>query len=328
MEVPKRKSNQRQALVIRISCIYGKKYVTHCASFCAGQPTQAEGFEPRRQTLLNQPRPAISVLSHPVVLTIAGLDPSAGAGLTADLKVFAAYRLYGVSAVTALTVQSTQGVRQTHPVDPGLLAETLDCLADDITITGVKIGMLATAAIVEVVAKFLNTSAIPRERIVLDPVVRSSSGHALLDAAGLNGLKSELLPLAGWIAPNIDELSELTGTGIFGRESIPSAARQLAAKYPSLNVAVTGGHLDRPDDYLLAADGTEHWFPGQRIETTATHGTGCTFSSALLCQLVQGSPPLHAVAAAKRYVRTAMEAAYPVGKGRGPLHHLYALDKQ
>jgi hydroxymethylpyrimidine/phosphomethylpyrimidine kinase len=261
-------------------------------------------------------------------MTIAGFDPSAGAGLTADLKVFAAHRLYGVSAVTALTVQSTQGVRRTSPVDPEFLAETLDCLANDITITGVKIGMLATEAIVEVVARFLTASAIPRERIVLDPVIRSSSGRELLDPAGLARLQRELLPLVSWITPNLDELASLTGTGISGRESVPTVARQLALRNPGLNVVVTGGHLDTPDDFLLTVDGAEHWFSGQRIDTTATHGTGCTFSSALLCQLVTGASASNAVAAAKKYVRDAMANARPIGKGRGPLHHLYILDKE
>ena len=332
MEAAKRKSNQRQALFILTPCTDGKRYVTDVQLFVHGNP--------RRQADLNQPQTPIPEPGHPVVLAIAGFDPTAGAGLTADLKVFAAHRLYGVSAVTALTVQSTQGVRRTAPSDPGFLAETLDCLSDDITITGVKIGMLATEAIVAVVARFLAASAIPRERIVLDPVIRSTSGRELLDPAGLACLQNELLPLVGWITPNVDELASLTGTGISGRESVSSSARRLAASYPGLNVVVTGGHLDPPDDFLLAAAGTEpgaadgteygagHWFPGQRIDTTATHGTGCTFSSALLCQLVTGVSASNAVAAAKQYVRHAMANAYPIGKGRGPLHHLYILDKK
>jgi hydroxymethylpyrimidine/phosphomethylpyrimidine kinase len=277
---------------------------------------------------LNQSLPRISPPTRPVVLTIAGFDPSSGAGVTADLKVFAAHRLYGLSAITALTVQSTQGVRRTRAVDPDLLAETLECLASDITITGVKIGMLATAEVVGVVAGFLGGSVIPRERIVLDPVIRSSSGRALLDEAGLARLQSELLPLAGWVTPNLDELGELVGTEVRGRKSVPAAAHDLASRYAGLNVVVTGGHLDPPDDFLLTADRAEHWFPGQRIETTATHGTGCTFSSALLCQLVAGLAPFEAVAAGKQYVRRAMEAAYPIGKGQGPLHHFYQFDQK
>ena len=260
-------------------------------------------------------------------LAIAGFDPSSGAGVTADLKVFAAHNLYGLAAITALTVQSTQGVRRSHAVNPGFLAETLNCLAEDIAIAGVKIGMLATADVIDVVARFLQGSRLPPERIVLDPIVRSSSGRTLLDAGGLNRLSSELLPLVGWVTPNLDELAELAGAEVSDRDSITTAARSLAQSYPGLNVVVTGGHLDPPDDFLLTAEGDEHWFPGRKVETTATHGTGCTFSSALLAQLVSGSPPAEAVASAKQYVRSAMEAAYPIGKGGGPLNHLYRLDR-
>ncbi|MBV8672708.1 MAG: bifunctional hydroxymethylpyrimidine kinase/phosphomethylpyrimidine kinase, partial [Acidobacteriaceae bacterium] len=257
-------------------------------------------------TQLHPPNPA---RSRPAVLTVAGFDPSSGAGVTADLKVFAAHRLYGLSAITALTVQSTQGVRRTQVVNSEILADTLECLSGDITITGVKIGMLATAEVVAVVCRFLVAAGIPRDRIVLDPVIRSSSGRALLDAPGLERLQSDLLPLAGWITPNLDELAELAGAEISGRDSIPTAAHVLTSRYPDLNVVVTGGHLDPPDDFLLTPDGSEHWFAGRKIVTAATHGTGCAFSSALLCQVVAGSPPFDAVACAKRYVTSAMEAA-------------------
>jgi hydroxymethylpyrimidine/phosphomethylpyrimidine kinase len=270
---------------------------------------------------------AIPSSRRPSVLTIAGFDPSSGAGVTADLKVFAAHRLYGLAAITALTVQSTQGVRRFQAVSPQFLADTLACLAEDVEISGVKIGMLGTAETVSVTARFLAGSGIPRERVVLDPIIRSSSGRTLLDAAGLDRLQSELLPFAGWVTPNLDELAELAESSISSRESIPVAARELASSHPGLNVVVTGGHLDPPDDFLLTADGAEEWFPGQKIETTATHGTGCTFSSALLAHLVAGKPPREAVAGAKQYVRAAMEAAYPVGRGHGPLNHLYRFDK-
>ena len=265
--------------------------------------------------------------ARPIVLTIAGFDPSAGAGITADLKVFAAHGLYGVAAITALTVQSTQGVRRVSPVEPQILAETLDCLAADVEIAGVKIGMLGTSEIVGVTAGFLARAKISREHVVLDPVIRSSSGRALLDAAGLERLRDKLLPHVGWITPNIDELAELVGrqgTAVT-RESIPEIAAEFASLHPGLNLVVTGGHLDPPDDFLRTAEGEEHWFPGQKIETKATHGTGCTFSSALLCELVNRATPREAVARAKGYVRSAMEAAYPVGKGRGPLNHLFRL---
>ena len=264
------------------------------------------------------PRPAAH--PPPVALTIAGFDPSSGAGITADLKVFASFQLYGVAAITALTVQSTQGVRRTESVAAEILADTLACLAEDIKISGVKIGMLGAGASVRAVARFLASSGIARENIVLDPVLRSSSGRALLDSDGIESLRGELLPLVGWVTPNIDEVAVISGRP---GESIPQAAAVLAGNYPGLNVVVTGGHLDRPDDFLRIVSGEEFWFPGDRIETTATHGTGCAFSSALLARLLKGDSAPQAVAGAKEYVRSAMQAAYPIGKGRGPLHHLY-----
>jgi hydroxymethylpyrimidine/phosphomethylpyrimidine kinase len=148
----------------------------------------------------------------------------------------------------------------------------------------------------------------------------------LLSKEGLNRLRSALLPIVGWVTPNRDELAILAETPVPGREAVPEAAARLAAKYPALNVVVTGGHLDAPDDFLRTADRITRWFPGQRIQTTATHGTGCAFSSALLARLLAGDPPSEAVAGAKAYVTEAMKAAKPIGRGRGPLHHLYRLD--
>lgn len=260
-----------------------------------------------------------------IALAIAGFDPSSGAGITADLKVFAAHGIYGLAAITALTVQSTQGVRRVDPISPETLRQTLNCLAEDMEIAGIKIGMLATEAAVKTVSDFLGVSGVPAARIVLDPVLKSSSGNELLSEEGINRLKSDLLSRVGWITPNIDELAILTGKPVSGPEAVPEAAARLAGEYPSLNIVVTCGHLDPPDDFLRTPDGSEHWFPGQRIETSATHGTGCAFSSALLARLLAGDPPNQAVFAAKSYVREAMKAAKPIGKGRGPLHHLFKL---
>ncbi len=262
----------------------------------------------------------------PVVLTIAGFDPSSGAGVTADLKVFAAHRLYGVSAVTALTVQSTQGVRRTAPVPPDVLEDTLTCLAEDVEIAGVKIGMLATAGNVSVVSLFLESSGIPRERVVLDPIIRSSSGKDLLDGEGLRLLREELLHRVGWVTPNREELAALVASPVSGSAEVPKGAARLQASYPGLNVVVTGGDANPPDDFLKTADGKEQWLSGERIETTATHGTGCTFSSALLAALMDGKREAAGVKAAKDYVTEAMRAAYRIGRGAGPLHHLYQLD--
>lgn len=269
----------------------------------------------------------------PVCLTIAGFDPSSGAGITADLKTFAAYGIYGVAAITALTVQSTQGVREIDPVRPSLLRKTLECLASDVELAGVKLGMLASAGVVAEAEHFLRIQPDLRSRAVLDPVLRSSSGAALLDVEGTALLRERLLGVVGWITPNLDELSLLTGVEVRSREQIEAAAKRLArqaanAGNPGLAIVVTGGHLDRPDDFLLL-EGQGSWISGERIETLSTHGTGCAFSSALLAELVlrrTGSEAVRSEAAqgAKHYVREAMRAAHPIGQGHGPLHHLFA----
>lgn len=272
----------------------------------------------------------IETLAHsqsprPTLLTVAGFDPSSGAGITADLKVFAAHHAFGLAAITALTVQSTRGVLSVDPLSADSVRQTLDCLAEDLPISGVKIGMLANAPVVGVVTDFLENSGIPATKIVLDPVLKSSSGHPLLSLDGVNLLKQKLLPRVGWVTPNIDELEVLADVQIRDRDHIPEAAASLAAHFPGLNIVVTGGHLDPPDDFLRTSEGVAHWFSGERIQTRFTHGTGCAFSSALLARLVAGDSAPQAVAAAKSYVAGAMLAAVPIGSGRGPLNHLYKL---
>ncbi|HEX4582122.1 MAG TPA: bifunctional hydroxymethylpyrimidine kinase/phosphomethylpyrimidine kinase [Acidobacteriaceae bacterium] len=269
-------------------------------------------------------------MTHPVCLSIAGFDPSSGAGVTADLKTFAAHSVYGVAAITALTVQSTQGVRSLEPVRPSLFRETLECLAEDISLDGVKLGMLAGAGLVAEAEHFLRARPGLRATVVLDPVLRSSSGAGLLDAEGTALLRERLLGVVGWITPNVNELALLTGSEVRTREQVPAAAERLARQAakignPDIAIVVTGGHLDRPDDYLLL-QGKGSWLPGERVETRSTHGTGCAFSSALVAELVLGRTGLDAVEAAKRYVTGALRAAYPVGQGRGPLHHLFAYE--
>lgn len=268
----------------------------------------------------------------PVALTIAGFDPSSGAGVTADLKVFAAHGVYGMAAITALTVQSTQGVLASVPVEASLVAETLRCLRDDVAPAGTKIGMLASAAVAKAVASYLEGTAhgdsAARARVVLDPVLRSSSGRELLDQDGVEILKRRLLACVGWITPNVDELEVLTEVEAQDRQAVARGARALqqmavGSGNPELNVVVTGGHLVPPDDYLLTAAGEEHWMPGEHVATSATHGTGCAFSSALLCALIAGKQPVEAVSAAKSYVTGALRHAYPIGKGKGPMNHLY-----
>jgi hydroxymethylpyrimidine/phosphomethylpyrimidine kinase len=260
-------------------------------------------------------------------LTIAGFDPSSGAGITADLMVFAAHGHFGTSAITSLTVQSTLGVLDSHPVAAEVLKATLDCLHQDLPPAGIKIGMLATTGIVHAVSDYLEQHRrdTPRPLVVVDPVLRSSSGRELLSADGLAVLCERLLPLADWVTPNLAELSLLAGVPVDSRDELEPAARSLGQRYPALNVVATGGHLDRPDDLLLAADGQAHWITGERVESRSTHGTGCAFSTALLSRLLDGDTPLGAATAAKAYVSEAIRRAAPIGHGHGPLHHLWPL---
>jgi len=272
------------------------------------------------------------------VLTIAGFDPSSGAGVTADLMVFGAHGLFGTSAITSLTVQSTLGVAASHPVDAGVVLATLQCLEQDLPAAGVKLGMLATAPVVGAVADFLAEVRGRRDVVVvLDPVLRSSSGRELLDAEGVELLRGRLLPLVDWVTPNLDELALLTGRAIAGRVEMAEGAAVLqeaiARRGGRAHVLAKGGHLAEladqtaSDDLLLTRDGEAHWLAGERIATRSTHGTGCALSSALLSRVVLGDAPLEAAEAAKRYVEGALRSAVPLGQGRGPMHHLWPLRK-
>jgi len=267
----------------------------------------------------------------PVALTIAGFDPGSGAGVTADLKTFAAHSIYGVACISAMTVQSTQGVRAVEPLSAGLVRATLDCLVDDVALSGIKIGMLGTSAVAAEVASFLRaqSSRIPRERIVLDPVLRSTSGTPLIDANGVRVIRDELLHCVGWITPNLHELAILVGDDLetLSRDQFPAAAARLREGNAELGVVVTGGHLAQPDDFLVSPSGEEAWLPGERIATNSTHGTGCAFSTAMLCGLISGLNPKDAVASAKAYVTEALRAAYPIGEGKGPMNHLFRFDR-
>jgi hydroxymethylpyrimidine/phosphomethylpyrimidine kinase len=274
-----------------------------------------------------------ATIKQPISLTIAGFDPSSGAGITADLKVFSSFGIYGMACPTALTVQSTQGVRRVEPLREEMVRETLETLRSDVVFAGIKVGMLASGEVANVVADYLRRPGPGRQRLVVDPVMRSSSGKELLDPAGIHILKERILPEIGWITPNLDELAVLTGQTALEREKIARSAhilREIAAKSGNseLNILVTGGHLERPDDFLLTAEGEEVWFRGERVETTSTHGTGCALSSALLCRLILGDDAWDAVANAKAYVTSALRAAYPIGKGRGPMHHHFRFDPQ
>ena len=280
----------------------------------------------------------------PVVLSISGYDPSSGAGVTADIKTAAAQNCYAVTCITALTLQSTQGVFGVQLVDPELVARTLATLADDLEIAAVRVGMLGSGDVAAAVADFLEERRLPN--IVLDPVIRSSSGAVLLDGAGRAILLKRLLPLADIITPNVDEAAALVGiepvaTNAPWEEVLPrlramaGRLRELGSRTdPGLGpretwgtgaVVITGGHLLQANDYLLyekSGSVMEEVFPGVHLESRSTHGTGCAFATALACQLAHGKTLPGAVRAAKEYVRKAIATSYPLGRGRGPINHL------
>lgn len=288
-----------------------------------------------------------------VVWTVAGYDPSSGAGITADLQTFAAHGLFGCSAITALTAQSTLGVAETAQISPTFFRRTLDHLAADLPPRGLKIGMLGSPEITEELADFLacnldRSAAECRDpRIseaqptappanaptrsaptVLDPVLRSSSGRELYPAAALETLHTRLFPHITWLTPNWPELSALTDHPVTTQETALAALEALAAGHPHLHIVATGGGHAHPTDILSlpTARGREyHAFEGHHIETRSTHGTGCAFSSALLSALVLGLSPIAAVAHAKRFVTEALRTATPIGHGRGPLNLLWPL---
>jgi hydroxymethylpyrimidine/phosphomethylpyrimidine kinase len=269
-------------------------------------------------------------MSPPIVLTIAGFDPSSGAGITADIKTIAAHGCYGTSCITALTVQSTRGVRSVFPSPADVVSATLRELTVDLPPRAVRIGMLGSGEIAEVVADYLEQNS--PAWVVLDPILRSSSGAELLDGHGLTVLRERLLPNAHVLTPNLDEAAALTGLRVNTVEDMKAAAVGLH-RLGARAVIVKGGHLpgnEALDLLSVRANGTsyEREFRGRRFATRATHGTGCAFATALACNLALGRELPEAVATAKQFVITAMVRAYEVGSGPGPLHHLYRLDER
>ena len=261
----------------------------------------------------------------PILLTIAGFDPCCGAGVGADLKTFAAHNCYGVAAVAALTVQSTQGVRDVHPTPSATLRAQLDALAEDCTISAVKIGMLANRANAMVVAEFLDKYKFTH--VVLDPVSRPTAGDAeLLDASGLKFVRDELLKRASVITPNMPEAEFLTGMEVKDLNAMKLAGIKLI-EMGARNVIVTGGHLDRPIDVLCEGNEVET-FGGDHVKSPNTHGSGCTFSSAIAAQLALGQQLRDAVILSKAYVTKAIEKSYTIGKGAGPLNQLFRFHQE
>lgn len=258
------------------------------------------------------------------VLTIAGSDPSGGAGIQADLKTIEAHGLYGMSAITALTVQNTCGVRAVQSVPSPFLGQQIDCVFEDIRPDAVKIGMLPNAESVYIVAERLR--AYHARQIVLDPVLLSSSGHTLLAQNALQALIDRLLPLVTLVTPNLAEAETLCGFSVHTRDEMRRAAQKIAKKTAG-SVLIKGGHLAGDADDLLWFSGRSYWFHAPRQDNANTHGTGCTLSSAIACRLAQGKPLPESVERAKKYLSACIAAGLDLGKGAGPLqHHIYWED--
>jgi hydroxymethylpyrimidine/phosphomethylpyrimidine kinase len=267
-------------------------------------------------------------LTPPVVLTIAGFDPSSGAGVTADIKTIAAHECYGVSCITALTVQSTQGVKRVEPVDPGFIAQTLQELIQDVEVAAVHVGMLGTEPVARAVADFLERARLPH--VVLDPILKSSSGADLQDAAGTRLLIERLIPLSEVVTPNLDEASVLTGLPVTNLNQMRESAAGLHS-LGAANVVITGGDLGKATDLLsfTTSRGVEQeTFKADRLKSMSTHGTGCAFATALACHLAHDRGLPEAVLLSKAYVSAAIANAHPMGHGTGPLHHLYRMNQQ
>jgi hydroxymethylpyrimidine/phosphomethylpyrimidine kinase len=280
----------------------------------------------------------------PIVLTIAGFDPSSGAGVTADIKTIAAHACYGVACITAMTVQSTGGVRRVEAVDPTLLSESLEELAADLEISAVHIGMLGSGKVVKAVADFLSgypaspgAARSGKQRgkarlpnLVLDPILKSSSGAELLDPAGTRLLIERLIPMADVVTPNVDEAAALTGIQVKDLDDMKAASATLHEMGASA-VVVTGGHLDKAIDLLsfTTRRGVEQEiFKAERQRSNSTHGTGCAFATAMACHLALDRGLAEAALLAKTYVTAAISYGHPIGRGTGPVHHLYRMSQQ
>ncbi|GAT74794.1 multifunctional thiamine-phosphate pyrophosphorylase/synthase/phosphomethylpyrimidine kinase [Microbacterium sp. HM58-2] len=266
------------------------------------------------------------VVAVPRVLSIAGSDPSGGAGVQADLKSIAANGGYGMAVITALTAQNTQGVRAVHVPPAEFLRAQLDAISEDIVVDAVKIGMLANAEVIRTVDAWLAAARPPV--VVIDPVMVATSGDRLLDADAESAL-AELLRRADIVTPNLAELAVLAGRPVDGWDDALAAAEELSAA-AGAGVLVKGGHLtgdEAPDALVDAVRGLRRVFPGSRIDTTATHGTGCSLSSALATRLAAGEEPATAVAAARAWLRESLRGAdgLRVGGGHGPVSHFAGL---
>ncbi len=262
----------------------------------------------------------------PRALSIAGSDSGGGAGIQADLKTFSALGVYGTTAVTAVTVQNTQGVSDHVALPPKIVAEQIRAVVSDIGVDAAKTGMLVSAEIVVAVADALALVETQVPYLVVDPVFVSKHGHALLEQDAVGALRDRILPLATLVTPNLPEASGLAGFDVTTRDLMPDAAETIQAMGPRA-VLVKGGHLAEPagaDDLFFDGERME-WISAERIDTRNTHGTGCTLSSAIAAYLARGEDLLEAVRLGKAFVTEAIRAALPLGHGIGPVNHLWSI---
>lgn len=256
-------------------------------------------------------------------LTIAGSDSSGGAGIQADIKTMTVNGVFAMSAITALTAQNTLGVTAIHEVPPDFLAAQLDAVFTDIPPDAVKIGMVASAALIEVIADRL--SRYGARNVVVDPVMVSTSGSKLISDDAVAVLKSRLFPLATLITPNIPEAEALCCFAVKTPADMETAARAIEAAQ-GCAVLCKGGHQLNDANDLLCAGGRCRWFEGRRIDNPNTHGTGCTLSSAIASNLAKGFELAESVSRAKEYISGALAAGLDLGHGRGPMNHAFALE--
>jgi hydroxymethylpyrimidine/phosphomethylpyrimidine kinase len=262
----------------------------------------------------------------PVVLTIAGNDGSGGAGIQADLKTFSALGCYGMTVLTALSIQNTQGVRSIYPISSECVKAQIQVIMEDISIDAIKIGMLHLPEIAEVVAESLKSY--PRS-IILDPVMIAKSGDALMSKDALSVLRQKLFPLVTLITPNLCEASVILGREIVTQRDMENGAIELLDLGPKA-VVIKGGHLSAQfcaDCLCMGRNQAIHWFTAPRLSTKNTHGTGCTFSSAITAFLAKGNTIEASVSQAKKYISQCIEGSQDlqIGQGKGPVHHFHGV---
>ncbi len=254
------------------------------------------------------------------VLTIAGSDCSGGAGIAADLKTMCAHDTYGMSVITAITAQNTMGVDAVFDTPNHMIEKQLDCIFTDIYPGAVKLGMLSNKEIIQIVYNKL--TQYKASNIVLDPVMISTSGHKLLHEDAIYTLVNKLLPIVDIVTPNIPEACELSKTNISSKEDMITAAK-IISRQTNAAILIKGGHIADCADDLLYTNGEAIWFNKPQLNNPNTHGTGCTLSSAIACNLAKGIPLKKSVYLAKEYVYNAIDYGFNIGKGHGPLYHMF-----